>query len=78
MSKAIEAGQAAVVTVLAREPGLVELDGLGLSDTAEPGTPARFDVLSTRPGRFAVLFTPAGEPERERVGTLVVRTPRQS
>ncbi len=46
----------------------------GARAPAEPGTPARFDVLVDEPGRFAVFATPAGSNERRRVGTLVVRS----
>jgi hypothetical protein len=58
----LPADQSAVVTVEVKEPGQVELEGLGLTAAAEPLTPARFDVLAGRPGRHDVRFTPsAGE-----------------
>ena len=47
--------------------------GLGLSASADAVTPARFDVLEHRPGRYPILFAPAGGDEAtdaER-GTLV-------
>jgi hypothetical protein len=62
-----------VVAVEVDRPGLVELEGLGLSAPAEPLTPARFDVLVARPGSFPVTFVPAGRGDPARVGTLVVR-----
>jgi glycine cleavage system aminomethyltransferase T len=67
------AGRSAVVTVEVSGPGQVELEGLGLTATAEPLTPARFDVLAGEPGRHEVRFTPAGRNESEVVGVLRVR-----
>ena len=58
-----------VVTVKAREPGEVSIPKLGRLAFAEPGAPARFDLLAPPAGRYDVLFTPTvGEPSR--VGTL--------
>jgi hypothetical protein len=69
-TRRLQVGRPAVVTVEVSEPGQVEIAGLGLSSTAEPLTPARFDVLSSRPGRYAVRFTAAGSSETRTVGTL--------
>jgi hypothetical protein len=66
-------GRPAVVSVTAGQAGLVSIPGLGLSRSAEPGTPARFDVFQTEPGRFGVVFSPAGSERQKRVGTLVLR-----
>ena len=66
-------GRPAVVSVTAGGAGLVSIPGLGLSHPAEPGTPARFDVFEKEPGRFEVVFFPAGRERQERVGTLVLR-----
>ena len=66
-------GRPAVVSVTAGQAGLVSIPGLGLSRSAEPGTPARFDVFQTNPGRFGVVFSPAGSERQKRVGTLVLR-----
>jgi hypothetical protein len=66
----LRAGRAAVVAVEVSQPGQVAIADLGLSATAEPLTPARFDVLSTQPGRYAVRFTPAGSSESRTLGTL--------
>lgn len=69
----IQAGQAATVYVEVEEPGQVFIDDLGTSATAEPLTPARFDVLTRATGRHPVTFMPAGAgATEERVGTLVV------
>jgi hypothetical protein len=67
-------GRPAVVTVSVPRPGEVALEGLGLSAPAEPLTPARFDVLAREPGRYAVVFAPAGEDERVTLGTLAAGT----
>jgi hypothetical protein len=69
-TRRVALGQQAVVTVEVPRPGEVELEGLGLSAPAEPLTPARFDVLAREPGRYAVVFAPAGEDERIALGTL--------
>jgi glycine cleavage system aminomethyltransferase T len=69
-TRRLRAGRAAVVTVDVSQAGQVELTGLGISATAEPLTPARLEVLSPRPGRHDVRFTPAGSSESRRLGTL--------
>jgi hypothetical protein len=68
-------GRAAAVLVRAETAGLVELVELGLSATADPLTPARFDVLAADPMRVAVRFTPAGAGDSKVVGTLSVTSP---
>ena len=70
-TRRVRRGTHAVVTVAAPVPGQVTVAGLGLEASADPITPAEFDFLATRPGRFAVTFAPAGEPARQ-AGTLVV------
>jgi hypothetical protein len=50
-------GDHALVQVSATQPG--EAAVMGLTDTAEPGTPATFDVLAGTPARYPVTFTPA-------------------
>ena len=66
----LEAGRPATVAVEVPAPGQVELEGLSLSAPADPLTPARFEVLERRPGRYAVRFTPAEGGEARRAGTL--------
>jgi hypothetical protein len=68
----LRAGRAATVEVAVGEPGSVEIPGMGLTATADPVTPARFDVLASRPGRYELLFTPAGDSPSEPAGSLVV------
>jgi hypothetical protein len=74
--RALEAGRAAEVLVSVESAGLVTIPELGLSSAAEELTPARFDVLVRRPGRYPILFTPAGEDGEEPAGTLVVEEAR--
>jgi len=69
----VVAGQAATVLVEADEPGQAEIADLGVSATAEPLTPARFEVLASTPGRYPISFTPTSGGEPREVGTLVVR-----
>jgi hypothetical protein len=68
----LRAGDAATVEVSVDEPGSVEIPGMGLTAPAGPVTPARFDVLASRPGRYQLLFTPAGGEPSEPAGRLVV------
>jgi Tfp pilus assembly protein PilV len=68
----IEAGQAATVVVEVPEAGQVSIDSLGMTSTAEPTTPARFDVLTSAAGRYPITFSPAGSSESLSAGTLVV------
>ena len=67
----VRRGEHVVVEVTAVRPGEVALEGLGLLQPVAPGTPAAFDLLPSRPGRYAVTFRPpAGRPAP--LGTLVV------
>ena len=68
----LQAGDAATVEVSVDEPGSVDIPRMGLTATADPETPARFDVLASRPGRYQLLFTPAGGNPSEPAGRLVV------
>jgi hypothetical protein len=67
----LDPGRAAVVTVEVEQPGQVELVGLGLTAPAEPLTPARFDVLTRRAGRYEVRFMPVSG-ESALIGVLSV------
>jgi hypothetical protein len=66
------AGRAATLEVSVDEPGSIEIPRLGVSATADPLTPARFEVFPTRSGDYAILFTPARGDESRPAGTLVV------
>jgi hypothetical protein len=69
----IEANQAATVYVRVPEAGQVSIDQLGMTDTAEPTTPAQFDVFAAKPGHYPILFQPADSSEALEAGTLVVK-----
>lgn len=68
----LAAGSPATVRVNVDVPGQVEIPGLGLIQSAEPGTPALFDVLVPEAGRYEVVYTPLdGRPRR--IGVIDVR-----
>jgi hypothetical protein len=69
-TRLLAANQPGTVFVEVLRPGQVELAGLGLTATAEPLTPARFEVLESRPGRYLVRFSPARTSEQRTVGAL--------
>ncbi len=71
-SKRLRAGQAATIEVAVPESGSVEIPDMGLTAPADPTTPARFDVLPTRPGRYELLFTPSKGDQPRPAGRLVV------
>lgn len=71
-TRRLEAGRAATVTVKVPARGQVELATLGLNAAAEPLTPARFEVLESRPGRHEIRFTPARGAEARSVGALQI------
>ena len=73
-SRRIQAGAAVTVEVEVSEAGTVDIPDLGLTAPADPVTPARFDVLATRPGRYPLLFTPAAGEQAESAGSLVVES----
>ena len=69
--RAVRRGSHVLIRVQAQVPGDVELRGLGLVAPVTPGTPAVFDVLASRTGRYEVsLLSVAGE--RTRLGQLEV------
>jgi hypothetical protein len=74
-SSRVPAGDAATLEVSVDEAGTVEIPDLGLSATADAVTPARFDVLATKPGRYELTFTPAADQRAEPAGKLVVTSP---
>jgi hypothetical protein len=71
-SQRIRAGRAATLEVAVTEPGSVEIPDLGLSAPAHPLTPARFEILPTRPGDYEIVFRPAAGDVGEPAGKLVV------
>jgi hypothetical protein len=66
-------GRPGEVSVSTASAGLISVPGLGLTRAAEPRTPARFELFETTPGKYAVVFSPAGRRGDERIGTLVLR-----
>jgi hypothetical protein len=73
-SRSLDSGRPATVFVEVDEPGLVEIPDLGLSSPADPLTPARFDVLVSRPGTHPIVFTPVSEDAAKPAGVLVVES----
>jgi hypothetical protein len=71
-TKRLTEGIAATVEVSVDEPGNVRIPDLGLSSPANPLTPARFDILASEPGRYELIFAPAGGDTTEAAGRLVV------
>ena len=74
-TRLLQAGRPATVTIKVPAPGQVELVGLGLNAAAAPLTPARFEVLERRPGRYGLRFTPAEGGEARNAGTLRIVRP---
>jgi len=72
-TKRLSVGQAASVSVRVDLSATVQLEGLGLTATAERLTPARFDVLASEPGRHAVRIASASGANERTVGHLVIR-----
>jgi hypothetical protein len=72
----VESGRATTVRVHVETAGQVQLRGLGESAAADEVTPARFDLLPSRPGRYPVEFTPAAGDRPESAGTLVAVRPK--
>jgi hypothetical protein len=62
-----------VVSVLASSGGLATIPDLGRTETVSAAAPGLFDLLAPPPGRYDVMFEPAGSAEPRRVGTLVTR-----
>jgi hypothetical protein len=66
----VEQGDHVLVRVSASEAG--DASFAGQTDSAEPGTPATFDLLAASAGRYAVTFAPAFSRPR-RIGMVEVR-----
>jgi hypothetical protein len=74
-TKRLEAGRPGTVIVEADEAGQAEIEDLGLSATADPLTPARFEVLTSDEESHLVRFRPAGSQEPRTIGTLEIGPP---
>jgi hypothetical protein len=57
-TRRVEAGSSFSLAVAVPEAGDVVIDDLGLRQTADPLSPARFDLLASPPGHHAVAFVP--------------------
>lgn len=57
-TRRVRVGSSFVLEVSVPKAGDVVVDGLGLRQSADPLTPARFAVLAEPPGRYAVRFVP--------------------
>lgn len=72
-TRAIEVGQPATVLVDVQTPGQIDIPSLGLTDAAEPLTPALFEVLVTAKGKHAIMVQPAtSDALPSKLGTLKV------
>ena len=70
----LRAGEQALVTVQVAEPGQVEIPALGLLQTADPSTPAVFDLVVADGGRYPITFA-APDDRPHPVGVLLVSEP---
>ena len=71
----VEAGSSFSLEVPVPEAGDVVIDDLGLRQTADPLSPARFDLLAAPLGRHAVGFVPV-RGRRRLSGRLAFVAPR--
>lgn len=72
-ARELEVGQPATVLVDVETPAEVDIPSLGLTEVAEPLTPAVFDVRVTEPGNHAITVQPvASETAPSTIGTLRV------
>jgi hypothetical protein len=68
----VGAGAHVVLQVTTSQAGQATVEALGLVASAEPETPARFDLLAARAGSFPVAFEPAAGGPPRTLGTLTV------
>lgn len=72
-TRTVEVGQPATVLVDVETASQVAIPSLGVTDTAEPLTPAMFELLVTKQGTHEILAQPAGsDSPPAKVGTLKV------
>ena len=69
--RTVPRGAHVILRVQAALAGNVEVAGLGLVESVAPGTPAVFDILAERSGRYDVSLASVAA-ERTKLGTLVV------
>jgi hypothetical protein len=69
----LEQGRPATVVVTVKVPAQVEIPSLGLTQPAEPVTPARFDLLVSEAGSHRIVLRPAdADSDVSQIGTLKV------
>jgi hypothetical protein len=69
----LEQGRPATLVVAVETPSQVDIPSLGLTQPAEPLTPARFDVLAGETGAHRIVLRPAASDAiASTVGTLRV------
>ena len=68
-TRRVSVGSGFTLQVSVPEPGDVILEGLGLRQSADALTPARFDLVAERRGRYPVVFQPV-EGDRRVVARL--------
>ena len=66
-------GEHVVISVASEAGGVATIPRLGLTGTAGPAAPARFDLLAPSPGRYDVMIATSGTDEPKLVGTLISR-----
>lgn len=72
-TRKLELGQPATILVDVETPGQIDIPSLGLTEPAEPLTPAMFEVLVTSKGSHPIMAQPAAsETLPTKVGTLKV------
>jgi hypothetical protein len=71
-TKTVPPGRATTVIIAAYEPGQVEIERLGLTAPAEPGAPARFDLLTGSREKYAVTFKPVEAGKERKIGIIEV------
>jgi hypothetical protein len=72
-TRKVEVGQPATVLVDVETAAQIDIPTLGLTDSAEPLTPALFEVLVTERGSHAIMAQPASsDAPPSKVGTLEV------
>jgi hypothetical protein len=72
-TRELRVGQPATVLVDVETPGQVDIPSLGLTQPAEPLTPAVFELLVAEPGSHPITTQPAApETLPSKVGTLEV------
>jgi hypothetical protein len=71
-TRRLPAGRPATVVVRVGQPGQVEIPLLGVGASAEPLTPAVFDIATPEARRYPISFTPATDDKPHPAGTLAV------